>query len=77
MPYLFYSLFLAYGKTFLKVNLENCCNKILTIVYTFAINHVSIFVGLLGVAMEFQNTETDFDFRTPNDKLIPIMIKTC
>ena len=62
---------------FLKVNLENCYNKILNIVYSFVINYVSIFVGLLDVAMEFQNTDTDLDFRTPNDKLIPIMIKNC
>ena len=48
--------------------------------YTFVFNYAFIFVGLLGVAMEFQDTATDFDFRTRNDKLIPIMIndqKTC
>ena len=45
------------------------------ILYTFVINYALIFVGLLGVAMEFQDTATDFDFRTRNDKLIPIMIK--
>ena len=43
--------------------------------YTFVFNYAFIFVGLLGVAMEFQDTATDFDFRTRNDKLIPIMIK--
>ena len=31
--------------------------------------------GLLGVAMEIQDIATDFDFRTRNDKLIPLMIK--
>ena len=43
--------------------------------HTFVFDYSLIFVGLLGVAMEFQDTETDFDFRTQNKKLIPIMIK--
>ena len=33
------------------------------------------FSGLLGVAMEIQDIATDFDFRTRNDALIPLMIK--
>jgi hypothetical protein len=46
--------------------------------YTFVFNYALIFVGLLGVAMEFQDTATDFDFQTRKDKLIPIMIlKNC
>ena len=31
--------------------------------------------GLLGIAMEIQEIATDFDYKTRNDKLIPLVIK--